>query len=76
MDSDWIRQRWWNAKGRRHATGSFEVEAVSGACMMMRADTFRSLGGFDSRYFMYAEDMDLCFRITSPGCVFFMPRRR
>ncbi|RPJ82971.1 MAG: hypothetical protein EHM13_08240, partial [Acidobacteria bacterium] len=28
MDSDWLRHRWWNRKGRLSATASFEVEAV------------------------------------------------
>lgn len=67
MDSDWFRRRWWNRKEHRDANEAFQVEAVSGACMMMRAETFRKLGGFDPRYFMYAEDMDLCFRIRKSG---------
>jgi len=75
MDSDWLRHRWWNRKGRLSATASFEVEAISGACMMMRAGTFCELGGFDPRYFMYAEDMDLCFRIHKSGLrVFHVPQ--
>lgn len=67
MDSDWLRRRWWKRRNRRNATVPFEVEAVSGACMMMRAETFRRLEGFDPRYFMYAEDMDLCFRVRQSG---------
>jgi GT2 family glycosyltransferase len=67
FDSDRARRRWWNAKGRSAGTHAFEVEAVSGACMMMRGDAFRKLGGFDPRYFMYAEDMDLCYRIHQTG---------
>jgi GT2 family glycosyltransferase len=67
FDSDRSRRRWWNAKGRRTGTHAFEVEAISGACMMMRSDTFRKVGGFDTRFFMYAEDMDLCYRIHQTG---------
>lgn len=75
MDSDWLRRRWWKRKNRRNATVPFEVEAVSGACMMMRAETFRRLEGFDPRYFMYAEDMDLCFRVRRSGLgIFHAPR--
>jgi GT2 family glycosyltransferase len=66
-DCDWLRRRWWSRKGRWNATTPFVVQAVSGACMMMRAATFRELGGFDPRFFMYAEDMDLCFRIHKSG---------
>ena len=75
MDSDIIRQLWWNRNRRIDATASFEVEAVSGACMMMRTETFRMLGGFDPRYFMYAEDMDLCYRIHKSGLkIFHVPK--
>lgn len=41
----------------------FEVAWVVGACIMMKSETLKSLGGFDERYFMYAEDMDLCYRV-------------
>jgi GT2 family glycosyltransferase len=43
--------------------GTVPVEAVAGAAMLMRTETFRSVGGFTPTYFMYAEDMDLCFKI-------------
>jgi GT2 family glycosyltransferase len=67
FDSDWLRRRWWNAEERGTGMIAFDVEAISGACMMLRSETFRKLGGFDPRYFMYAEDMDLCFRIHKSG---------
>ena len=40
-----------------------ETGWITGACMMVRSDTFRSLGGFDENYFMYFEDKDLCRRL-------------
>jgi N-acetylglucosaminyl-diphospho-decaprenol L-rhamnosyltransferase len=43
------------------------VEAVAGTCMLMWSRTFRELGGFSPEYFMYAEDMDLCFRTLRAG---------
>jgi GT2 family glycosyltransferase len=43
------------------------VEAVAGTAMLVRTILFRSLGGFSPAYFMYAEDMDLCFRILKAG---------
>ncbi len=67
VDSAWLRQRWWNAAERNNNSQSFEVEAISGACIMMRSGVFRELGGFDPQYFMYAEDMDLCYRIHKLG---------
>jgi GT2 family glycosyltransferase len=44
-----------------------EVDWVTGACMMVRADVFRQLGGFDERFFMYWEDSDLCLRARQAG---------
>lgn len=38
------------------------VDFVSGGFMMVKADLFEKLSGFDTHYFMYVEDMDLCFR--------------
>jgi GT2 family glycosyltransferase len=40
------------------------VETVvgSGACFFMRKDIWASLGGFDSRFFLYFEDFDLTYR--------------
>lgn len=43
------------------------VDVVVGACLMIKADVFERLGGFDPRYFMYAEDVDLCFSTRELG---------
>jgi hypothetical protein len=54
-----------------------QVEAVSGACMMMRTDVFRQVGGFTEDYFMYAEDMDLCLKVHRLGLKnYFVPDAR
>lgn len=44
-----------------------DVDWVAGLFMAMRADTFRQLGGFDERYFLYCEDVDLCLRCWNAG---------
>jgi GT2 family glycosyltransferase len=44
-----------------------QVEMISGACLMMRRTVFEQLGGFSTDYFMYAEDMDLCYRAQKHG---------
>ena len=40
---------------------------VNGAFMLFRAGLFKQLGGFDQRYFMYCEDVDICFRLQLAG---------
>jgi hypothetical protein len=42
---------------------SREVDCLSGACIMARHAIVETLRGFDEEYFMYAEDVDLCYRI-------------
>lgn len=44
-----------------------KVDWVSGGCLMMRGDLVRELGGFDERFFMYMEDIDLCLRVRDVG---------
>ena len=35
------------------------------ACVLVRADAWRSVGGFDESFFMYFEDVDLCIRLEA-----------
>ncbi len=44
-----------------------EVDWVSGACFVARRSAMEELGGFDEAYFMFAEDMDLCWRAHEAG---------
>jgi len=43
------------------------VEGVVGACMMVGRLPFMEVGGFHTGYFMYAEDMDLCYKLKKSG---------
>jgi GT2 family glycosyltransferase len=49
-----------------------EVEAVSGACMMLAFGLWRRLGGLDAAYAMHCEDLDLMYRARQAGyhCLF------
>ncbi|MBC7761470.1 MAG: glycosyltransferase family 2 protein [Candidatus Saccharibacteria bacterium] len=40
---------------------------LSGSCLLVRRDVFESVGGFDEKYFMYFEDVDLCARVSQMG---------
>ncbi len=44
-----------------------EVGWVSGSFMMVRKNVFEKIGFFDEKYFMYFEDVDLCFRAKNEG---------
>lgn len=44
-----------------------EVEAVSGAVMLMPRALFQRMGGFDEDYFLHCEDLDLCRRVRDIG---------
>ena len=44
-----------------------EAGWISGSCFLARRAALEELGGFDEAYFMYAEDMDLCWRAHRAG---------
>ena len=58
---------WGNAVLHQPGLAPASVQAVSGACLMMRRDVFDKLGGFSPEYFMYGEDLDLCFKAQLSG---------
>ncbi|MSR68055.1 glycosyltransferase family 2 protein [Candidatus Peribacteria bacterium] len=54
-----------------------EVDWLVGACLLMRTELFRSLRGFDPRFFLFFEDIDLCRRIHLLGKkVLYLPHVR
>lgn len=73
MDMD-VLQRYWpkwkiwgNASLLSESVHPVEVEVVSGACLMIQREAFERIGMFDQSYFMYAEDVDLCYRVRKLG---------
>lgn len=51
-----------------------EVEAVSGACMLVRREALEGVGPLDEGYFMHCEDLDWCMRFRQQGWkILFVP---
>jgi len=59
----------WTRAYRHDASDPEERETgwLSGACMLLRRDAVLGIGGFDRRYFMYFEDVDMCDRLGKAG---------
>lgn len=43
------------------------IEVISGACIMIKRSIFQMVSGFDESYFMYSEDLELCYRVREAG---------
>jgi N-acetylglucosaminyl-diphospho-decaprenol L-rhamnosyltransferase len=51
----------------RRRRAPYAVDWVYGTFMAARREIFARLGGFDERYFLYGEDLDLCYRARACG---------
>ncbi len=60
-----ISQKFWMYDANR--TKEQEVDVLSGACMMIRKSLFKSIHGFDNRFFLYFEESDLCMKVKNAG---------
>ncbi|WP_309009318.1 glycosyltransferase family 2 protein [Pelagicoccus sp. SDUM812005] len=72
LGSEFLQKRFpksklWGTYPAYYRNAPTSVEAVSGAFMFLKTETFRSVGGFNPAYFMYAEDMDLCLQVRRAG---------
>jgi len=72
FDIEWLKRRtprWRLGAWVRSFRGRppQEVEAVSGACMVVPRRVFEQVKGFSEDYFMYSEDVDLCYKISHAG---------
>jgi len=60
----WVRRFYY---ADRDLTRAAEVDTISGAVMMLRAEAFRAVRGFDEGFRMYFEETDLCRRLRDRG---------
>jgi GT2 family glycosyltransferase len=63
--------RWHATYEKEHerllSAPAVNVDWLVGACLFLRADLYKELGGFDERFFLFFEDIDLCRRIHALG---------
>lgn len=81
LDAEYLRRKFpfsplWGISSLFASTNkNCEVECVSGACLMARRCALEQVGGLNTLYFMYAEDIDLCRRLNEFNWkVYFVPR--
>lgn len=68
-----LSSRWPRLFNDYHNTEQFlpdkpmEVEAISGACMLVKRDAIKVVGSWDEQYFLHCEDLDWCMRFRQTG---------
>jgi GT2 family glycosyltransferase len=73
VDAEYLRLRWpscplWKiAPLFAENVKQLKVDVIPGACMMLRRAVFEQVGGFSEDYFMYAEDLDLNYKVKAAG---------
>jgi GT2 family glycosyltransferase len=73
LDRLWPRatylQHRWDRESPR------QVEVIKGACLLLRQKALDQVGLLDDQYFMYTEEIDLCFRLIQAGWqLYWIPR--
>jgi GT2 family glycosyltransferase len=64
---DWLWPRATYPQARWNRERAHSVEVIKGACLMLRQAALAQVGGLDGRYFMYTEEIDLCYRLLQAG---------
>ncbi len=62
-----VEEYGFDLKDKPLALMSRDVEFATGCCFLIRSAIFKNIKGFDSRYFMYEEDVDLSLKILKQG---------
>ena len=57
----------WDLSPLQHLDAPRPVDWVSGACLMVRREVLEQIGLLDESFFMFGEEVDLCYRATEAG---------
>lgn len=57
----------WNHRMGIHDQRPMEVEWIAGGCLLLRFAALQQVGMLSERWFMYAEDLELCARLSDAG---------
>lgn len=70
----WIKNydRWY-VMATKDYDSIFDVSYLSGCCMLMKSETFLTVGGFDERFFLYLEDADITRMFRAYGRTIHLP---
>lgn len=69
--------RFYPSRGAEMEKGPQIVDYVEGACLMVRREAFKQAGGLNEDFFMYAEEVDWCYRMRQAGWeVWYQPEAR
>jgi hypothetical protein len=73
LDVEYLRLKWPGCRLWKIAplfvdtTGPTKVEVIPGACQLLKREVFEDAGLYSEDYFMYAEDIDLNYKIAAMG---------
>jgi GT2 family glycosyltransferase len=78
LRSKWPSSRLWGMAALYTSTDQpAAVEAISGAAVMLKRSVFEQVGLFSEDYFMYAEDIDLSYKVKKAGFTnYYIPQAR
>ncbi|GAB4524244.1 MAG: glycosyltransferase family 2 protein [Anaerolineales bacterium] len=68
---------YYPSRGPEEDRAPQRVDYIEGACMLIRREPYLEMGGMDEGYFMYAEEVDLCYTFIQNGWeVWYQPEAR
>lgn len=64
---DYQKGDWIKVEGDSLKENFYDVDAVSGCCVIFRSHALVSTEAFDEKFFLYGEDIDICLRMKKKG---------